>query len=53
MIRYYFIGNTTNGPQLIKALEEKGGINVREYSGDTNAVYYCNPDNNEIYYKYF
>ena len=50
MIRYYFIGNTTNGPQLIKALEEKGGINVREYSGDTNAVYYCNPDNNEIYY---
>ena len=49
MIRYYFIGNTTNGPQLIKALEEKGGINVHNYLGDTNdAIYYCNPDNDEI-----
>jgi hypothetical protein len=50
MIRYYFIGNETRGPELIKALEEKGGVNVREYLGDTNAVYYCNPDNDEIYY---
>lgn len=50
MIKYYFIGNETRGPELIKALEEKGGINIREYLGDTNAVYYCNPDNDEIYY---
>ena len=49
MIKYYFIGNETRGPELIKDLEEKGGINVHNYLGDTNdAIYYCNPDNNEI-----
>ena len=49
MIKYYFIGNETRGPKLIKALEEKGGINVHNYLGDTNdAIYYCNPDNDEI-----
>lgn len=49
MIKYYFIGNETRGPELIKALEEKGGINVHDYLGDTNdVIYYCNPDNNEI-----
>ena len=43
MIKYYFIGNETRGPKLIKALEEKGGINVHNYLGDTNdAIYYCN-----------
>ena len=49
MIKYYFIGNETRGPELIKALEEKDGINVHNYLGDTNdAIYYCNPDNDEI-----
>ena len=49
MIKYYFIGNETRGPKLIRILEEKGGINVHDYLGDTNdAIYYCNPDNDEI-----
>ena len=49
MIKYYFIGNETSGPKLIRILEEKGGINVHDYLGDTNdAIYYCNPDNDEI-----
>lgn len=49
MIKYYFIGNETSGPELIKDLEEKGGINLHNYLGDTNdAIYYCNPDNDEI-----
>lgn len=51
MIKYYFIGNETRGPELIKALEEKGGINVCKYLGDnSDVVYYCDPDNDEIYY---
>ena len=49
MIKYYFIGNETSGPELIKALEEKGGINLHNYLGDnSDAIYYCNPDNDEI-----
>lgn len=49
MIKYYFIGNKTNGPKLIKALEEKGGINCYNYSGDRdNLIYYCDPENNKI-----
>ena len=49
MIKYYFIGNETSGPKLIKALEEKGGINLHNYLGDnSDAIYYCNPDNDEI-----
>lgn len=49
MIKYYFIGNETRGPKLIKALEEKGGINLHNYLGDnSDAIYYCNPDNDEI-----
>ena len=32
MIKYYFIGNKTRGPKLIKALEEKGGINFYTFS---------------------
>ena len=43
MIKYYFIGNETRGPELIKALEEKGGINVHNYLGDTNdAISFAN-----------
>ena len=50
MIKYYFIGNATNGPKLIKALKEKGGINSCNYSGDTkDAIYYCDPESNIIY----
>ena len=49
MIKYYFIGNKTRGPKLIKALEEKGGINFYNYSGDRdNLIYYCDPENNKI-----
>ena len=49
MIKYYFIGNETSGPELIKTLEEKGGINVYNYSGDRdNLLYYCDPENNNI-----
>lgn len=49
MIKYYFIGNKTRGLELIKALEEKGGINCYNYSGDRdNLIYYCDPENNKI-----
>lgn len=49
MIKYYFIGNKTKGQELIKALEEKGGINCYNYSGDRdNLIYYCDPENNHI-----
>lgn len=49
MIKYYFIGNETRGPELIKALEEKGGINFYNYSGKRdNLIYYCDPINNHI-----
>lgn len=49
MIKYYFIGNETRGPELIKALEEKGGINVYNYTGERDSlIYYCDPENNNI-----
>jgi hypothetical protein len=49
MIKYYFIGNETSGPELIKALEEKGGINFYNHSGDRDSlIYYCDPVNNHI-----
>jgi len=49
MIKYYFIGNETRGPELIKAFEEKGGINFYNYSGERdNLIYYCDPVNNHI-----
>lgn len=49
MIKHYFIGNETSGPKLIKALEEKGGINYYSYTGERdNLIYYCDPVNNHI-----
>lgn len=49
MIKHYFIGNETRGPELIKALEEKGGINFHNFSGKRNSlIYYCDPENNHI-----
>ena len=49
MIKYYFIGNETRGPELIKALEEKGGINFYNYSGKRDSlIYYCDTENNHI-----
>lgn len=49
MIKYYFIGNKTRGSELIKVLEEKGGINFYNYSGERdNLIYYCDVINNHI-----
>lgn len=49
MIKHYFIGNEQKGLQLIKALEEKGGINFYNYSGERDdLIYYCDPINNHI-----
>ena len=49
MIKHYFIGNETSGPELIKALEEKGGINFYNYSGKRDSlIYYCDTENNHI-----
>jgi hypothetical protein len=44
----YVRGDRNNGENVIKELESRGGINKRDYSGDTDSLYFIDPITNYI-----
>ena len=44
----YIRGDVKNGENVIKELESRGGINTWGCTGNSNALYYIDPDTNNI-----